>query len=193
MAFGLEVRNSHGTVLIDDTYRNLAVASSGSYPAQFPPVTDLTAIAAPDFAHTSFNWWCFGPPGQGGGWGLQVFNASGQVTFDSSHKYARVVDVYADVPAAGAGMVTKNYPTGRTYAAITSLIFYSVWETRGSGVGEEYRVLDYRLRTRINGGQVQTMWHETVAIDWQPSPGAVPTFPIPTYDTRVIVLDVTGY
>lgn len=45
---------------------------------------------------TSFKWWAFAPPNtsaSGPGQGLQVFDANGNCTFDSSLKYLRVAEV----------------------------------------------------------------------------------------------------
>ncbi len=190
MPAGLLITNNADTVLIDDTYRNLAVVDSGAAPGNAPPSAGVVALASTDYDSASFNWWHFGVPAAGANYGLQVFDAAGNLTFCGALKYARVVDTFTG-PGIGAGTVTKTYAAGRTYATITSRLAFNEWEQRGTAPDQEHRVITHRLRSRVNGTQVQATWVSTVTIDWTPGPGT--TVPTPTHSPSIIVVDVTGY
>lgn len=57
------------------------------------------------------------PPAPGAdGFGLQVFDATGKCTFDSSFQYARVIDVKSEVGAGAFPSGSVTYPAGRVYA-----------------------------------------------------------------------------
>lgn len=134
MAHGVKIVNDHGTILIDDTFHNIAIVQQGTVtipgggsvqiPAAAPgeqvairssaicACLGSLLIAAPG---TVVSWYRFGRPTAQGQYGFRVRDAAGNVTFDSSFKYARVagshtakLSTFHDIPL----------PAGRIYAVI---------------------------------------------------------------------------
>lgn len=216
MAAGLLVINTHGTVLIDDTYSNLAVRNRGTLPAQSGyrnvsltnPAQPIIAVGSTNYAIAAWiygnqsaiwseggadvDWYSFDTPTSSGSFGLQVFTSSGQLTFDSSRQYARVVDVFS-------GVTTKNYPAGRTYAVAALTQARGIeWVTRPVPLSD-YVYADIHTKTiapRVRGGTITTSW-QTILI----APGLTPIDPAlvppnsldPNNSATFAVLDVTGY
>jgi len=181
MAFGIEVENNHGTLLLDATYRNLAVTSASTG----------GVVAVGD--GRSFRFDVPTPPGPG--WGAQVFTASGQCVFDSRLKYARVVDTLSG-PLSGS--TTHTYPAGRQYAVITNKraveMSYEVRDAPGSPAGwYNYRAIFRRCLPSVSGNMVTLAWGVFGTGDWSPPVQVIPTPATADYQSRFVVLDVTGY
>lgn len=218
MAFGLEITNNHGTTLIDDTYSNLAVrhqgtlaAGSGVRTVSIPgldqpiPAVRSTAYAIAlgrignngqiwSAGGAQVHWYVFDTPTSGGNdYGLQVFNSAGQLTFDSSRKYARV-------RALQSGVGSQTYDSGRLYAVAT------LGSSRRRRVTSQpdpfnpllvnWQAFDEQIAARVNGATVQTEWQTVISVSsLQP---VDPAFvPLPWSDTlansQFAVIDVTGY
>ena len=201
MPAGLEaIFNNHGSVLLDDNYHNLAVVAEGTQ-ANWPGYdgASLIAVRSADFAQTSYQWWKFGDPVApvANNAGLQVFNASGALVFDSRLRYARVVDVFAG-PTLEVNTVTRTYTAGRTYAVITAkranFMEQEVRDDPFSPPGwYNYRRRWWSCRARYSGASIIAGWHALAWGDWS---GALQVIPNPITDDRVsqfMVLDVTGY
>lgn len=197
MPAGLLIYNDHNTVLIDNEYQNLAVVSQGTQ--SNPPSYDgsnLTAIKATSLAHTSYSWWKFGNPvAPTGNAGLQVFDAAGNLTFDSRLKYARVIDVFT---GPTTGTATHTYDAGRSYAVITAKRGWKTEQETRQDPDEPPGIQNYRrrfilARCYVSGASVIAGWHTGPWGNWS---GPIQTPPAPpTNDSwaQYMVLDVTGY
>lgn len=119
--------------------------------------------------------------------GLLVYNAAGQLTFDSGNKYARVVDVFG-----GAGTADwqplRSYAVGRTYAVVCLKRAYRK-EVIHNGGG------NYDIRWYMSGIRVV---NETVQGNMIPykkdnvNLGSAPA-QVTDHSAQFAVLDVTGY
>lgn len=120
MSYGLQVFNDSGTVQIDENYRNLVCTQSISFTSAGDHWWNLTGLTSPVLVLYSsdpngivlqesnnpsagaFNYRINGvgeayifdvcPPAGAHGAGLQVFNASGQLVFDSSYSQLVICD-----------------------------------------------------------------------------------------------------
>lgn len=63
------------------------------------------------------------------GFGLQIFNAAGEKTFDITQKYMRVVDMFATSARTGT---TRNYDASRTYACVHMQVGFSIVAQAGN-------------------------------------------------------------
>lgn len=193
----MEARNNGNVILIDDNFRNFSVVAKGTHPTNPAPVSPSGSLVAlirsgPD--SPSFPWLQFGmPTSSSANFGAQAFDASGNMTFCASLKSAVVVDIIMHGGINAAPRV-RNYPSGRTYATVTSLFVFTDVQTRGAGITQEYRIMRRRAYASVVGATVTAGWHEELIQDWQPvPPGGAASFPAPAYDPGTIVLDVTGY
>lgn len=123
------------------------------------------------------DYWIFDEPnGASGGFGLQVFNASGAVTFDSSLKYARVVDFVTVTNAMLGSDIT--YPSGKTYGVL-ALSSGTNYQAAGPGAAVTFLYGFKAISNGFNTGAYQTG-------QWQSS--------ITTSSSGIyLILDVTGY
>lgn len=198
MPAGIQVFSSAGTVQIDENYRNMAVREKGTQAT--PPTVPgagLLAYQRSDMAGTNYTWWRYDAPQPSGAhYGLQVFNAAGNVIFDATLQYARVVDMFMG-PASGT--LTKTYAAGRAYAVITGkrgvLVEQQVRADPDSGHPfYNYRRRFIQSRTYVSGNQVIAGWYTPAWADnWS---GPLMVIPDPAADdtaAQYIVLDVTGY
>lgn len=218
MPAGIYILNDHGTILIDDTYSNLAVRHQGTLSAgaglrtvSVPGLNDpVPAIRSTAYAATAsrqgstgyiwsaggaqVHWYVFDVPIGAGNHGLQVFNAAGQLTFDAYQKYARV-------RAVQSGVGSQTYDSGRLYAVATlSPARRRRVETRPDPAPGSNLVFvdlfDEQVCARVNGATVQTNWQTIIA-----APGLLPqdpgTVPSGWSDDAAIaqfaIIDVTGY
>jgi hypothetical protein len=104
MTIGIRIGNSHGSLLIDDRFRGIALKTTAAVPG------DITLTDAAGRTYV------FGlPVDLGPGVGMRVYNSvDHSIAFDSRQKYIRIVD---KVAASLVGSpVTKTYPSGKTYA-----------------------------------------------------------------------------
>lgn len=218
MAYGIEVTNDHGTVLIDDSYSNLAVRHQGTLSAgaglrtvsvpgldQPVPAVRSTAYAATASRQGStgyiwsaggaqVHWYVFDTPTSSGDYGLQVFNAAGQLTFDAYRKYARVRSVQS-------GVGSQTYDSGRLYAVATlSPARRRRVETRPDPTPGSQLVFvdlfDEQVCARVNGATVQTAWQTIIAAPGlsPQDPGTVPQgWSDNAANAQFAIIDVTGY
>ncbi|GEM_PF-6981959 len=150
-------------------------------------------------AGAAINCYVFGKPvaPSGSGAGLQVFDASGSLTFDSRLKYARVAQMISGASYASTPAVTL--PSGRTYAAVQCRYAgeyeLAVQEDDGGPSGSLNQREDFRggLGLRIAGnvatpGYFQVFYrlmpttlnvNDGYFVQWQPY--------------QWLILDVTGY
>lgn len=199
MRAGIEIKNNHGTVLLDETYKNFAYVEGGTLT---PALYAIQRTTLGGNATRSFRFQP--PPALGPGAALQLFNAAQECTFDSRHKYARVVDEFAG-PVSDISTITKTYPSGRSYAVIHARRGWFV-EQEVRPTGEyggpngntpyyEYRRRFWEAMCTTNGNQVVAGW--APLNDWIDQwTGPVMFIPQPKEgdrNCRFIVLDVTGY
>lgn len=139
MAAGLTVYNTAGTIQIDENYRNMMVANSGTNGA--PTATNISwplcairstsLVLAFNLTNTSTATYTVWGGGTGYSWyvfdlrvtpstnvGLQVFNPTGELIFDSGQKPMRIVDYLVFNNESEWNGQTRTYPAGRTYAVI---------------------------------------------------------------------------
>ncbi|MEG3791069.1 hypothetical protein V1318_13145 [Lysobacter sp. CCNWLW3] len=153
MPAGILISNEHGTVLIDDTNFNIALAAKGiatplgGGPPYLAHVSNSTAqlpvwayrqseVLSSMHARTysagvstllvggstpgagDYHYYLFDKPAAPGGstYGIQVFNASNELTFDSRLKHPVIAEVI--VPTA-TGTFDTMMPAGREYAIAT--------------------------------------------------------------------------
>lgn len=142
MPSGLQVKNDGGDYQIDDTYRNLVLRSKTVFAAGGDHAVSLASAVSPVIAMASvdangmylasltvtggtYDWVVNGvgtvyvfdaaPAGSLHGLGLQVFDAAGNVAFDSGYDYMKpVLRRYYQPYAAGTGTETiPNSDLGR--------------------------------------------------------------------------------
>lgn len=200
MAIGVEIRNRHDTVLIDDTYRNMAVVNKGTQ-ANPPSLVANTMVAYRRTSATGGNyaWWRFGypQPPNTSGWAIQVRNAANQITFDSRLQYARIVDEILG-PLYEMPDVVKAYPAGRIYAAVAA--------KRSAHIEQEIRPdptsppgwYNYRRRLRscvavFSGTTLTLTWSTPAFGEWSLPIQVVPQILATDNKSRFIIVDVTGY
>ena len=116
---------------------------------------------------------------------IQLFNAAGQVTFDSRLKYARVIDVFGGATQA-EWATTKTYAAGRKYAVVQ---LRTAWRRSTVRAGGGRYTLSYRsAMARVVGNQVITSFQvDTVKENFNR--------PLELSDmgATFAVIDVTGY
>lgn len=161
-------------------------------PAQFAYVSSLLpsgqsfryggGISRP----TSIDYYVFDTPViQPGNFGLQVYNALGQLTFDSGMKYARVVDIFGgSTEASWAG--TRTYEAGRKYS-VAQLASGLIRESER--VGSTYTNTWRRSMARIVGNVLTT----SLVLANRREGDASPVTPVNETGATFAVIDVTGY
>jgi len=105
--------------------------------------------------------------------GLQVFNAAGQKTFDIMQKYMRVNDFYS---VSASSQQTRNYDPSRVYACIHMIVGFRISAQAGN---------TQLVGSRVSGGAVTTTG---VIVD---GPQGIPT--INEALAQILVVDVTHY
>jgi hypothetical protein len=151
------------------------------------------------------SYWLFDVPvPTGGTHGLQLYNAAGELTFDSSMQYARYAGIYF-VDDVETTSPSYTLPAGKTYAVV---LLKSGWQF-------ETQVMDdglprspqgnYYLRDRFNSGGCSINsnvlhfdWYDTRTFsEWSDHVyTAEDVFAHQTYGhytVHALVLDVTGY
>lgn len=153
----------------------------------YRPDTNVIKIQGRDNTQsTNFPYFIFDTPVASGlNYGLQVFNASGVLTFDSNLKYARVVDVFGGTTEASwAG--TRTYASGRTYAVVElGRAFTKTTENLGGG---NYEYIGRRSSLKVVSNVVTTSFVQTYV-----KSGTVNSPPITNNAAKFAVIDVTGY
>ena len=140
------------------------------------------------------DYWIFDVKGTPStGYGLQVFNAAGQLMFDSSSKIALVA---GDGNYPGTATVNTVLPAGRTYAAV-AVAAGNGREGRDTFVGGMYE-WDFRVWAPWLSYSGTTFTYKTSVSAWAYSstePNAMPPAIKNLYFTgaHVLYLDVTGY
>lgn len=87
----------------------------------------------PGLAGNSFTYYVFDRPSDsGGGFGFQVFDAAGRLTFDATRKYMRVVRFYETSDPKSMDSIDTTLP-GKTYAATTCIC--PTWWSQSGGPG----------------------------------------------------------
>jgi len=206
MPQGLQVIGDHGVLQIDELYRNMAKRASGTWgtPSLANAVSAIIAnrtlntagvhIGGLNISGSTWEWkartspistsyWIFDVPVSTGNIGLQVFDATGALVFDSINDYLKVVGVYElnypSTPFAG-----YTQPGGKTHAWIQ--MDGGFWEKDNiSGLTDQGGYAVY-----MNGsGQLVTV--HTLALGTR-SGAAVNGSIINIRKPRVVVVDVTG-
>lgn len=191
----IQLINNSGTVLIDDTYSNMSVLAKGTQAN--PPASVAGTVIA--YRRTStdgatYQWWRFGAPTSSGSYGMQLSNSAGQLVFDALRQYARVVST-VDGPIYGQPNVVVPVPAGRTYAVITSKrSVYFEREVRSAGANLwEYRVRARQTIAVVSSSSVTLQWTAPAWGQWSNPTAFVPPERSPDYQSRFLILDVTGY
>lgn len=206
MEAGFVVYNDHDTVQVDSTYTNLSVLNKGTLTTdvggnfmqpEMPPerirVTRCSsAVAIPGrlikskTGNASVQWWLFGPPTDSGEFGLQVFDASQRLVFDSNRQYARVAGVFATSLNTTA---SRSYPAGRVYAGVVSQMGVRKLVTAaGAGdPGNWVSSIQY-AGIRFSGTTAILEWVTCIQYFTE-----VAEYAYSDPDVSAIVLDVTGY
>jgi hypothetical protein len=119
--------------------------------------------------------------------GLLVYNAAGQLTFDSGNKYARVVDVFGGAALAD-WQPLRSYAAGRNYAVVCLKRAYRK-EVINNG-GGNYDIRWYMSGTRVVNETVQgsMIRYKEDNVNAGSAPAQVTD-----YSAQFAVLDVTGY
>lgn len=127
------------------------------------------------------------PQASGMSQGLMVYNAAGELTFDSGNKYARVVDVYGGANLAD-WQPARTYAAGRTYAVVQLKRAYRK-EVINNG-GGNYDIIWYMSAARVNGAVVEgnMIRYKTDNVNLGSAPAQVTD-----YSAQFAVIDVTGY
>jgi len=107
------------------------------------------------------------------GFGLQVFNAAGQKTFDIMQKYMRVNDFYS---VSASVLATRNYDPSRVYACIHMIVGFRISAQAGN---------TQLVASKVSGGSVTTTG---IIVD---GPQGIPT--INEALAVILVVDVTYY
>jgi len=105
--------------------------------------------------------------------GLQVFNTSGQKTFDIMQKYMRINDMYS---ASARPTTTRNYDASRTYACIHMQVGFSISAQAGNTM---------LYATRVSAGVVAG---QGIIVD-----GAQGISTINEGQAMILVIDVSNY
>lgn len=216
MPAGLQIVNNFGTVLIDETYKNLALrqkiltATAGALERVTIPMSgmnepmvalaseryvgvksmrsDLASFLVQGRINGDVTAYIFDlPQSSGPNQGLRVYNAAGELTFDSNNKYARVVDVYGG-PATSDWQPLRTYPSGRNYAVVQLKMAYRK-EVVNNG-GGNYDITWTMSAARVIGNTVQgnMIPYKTDNVSAGSAP---PSFT--DLSAQFAVIDVTGY
>lgn len=200
MPTGIQVIGASGSVQIDENYRNLALREKGTHAN--PPVNNGQGLVAYKYNSAvgdTYDWWRFDEPQfTQSNYGLQLFDANGNVIFDATQKYARMVDLF---PGHPVDTVTRTYPAGRTYAVITAkrglIVERQVRPDPESGhPWYNYRTRFITARAYVSGNQVVASWWgpEWHDLDtWSPPIQVIPNTTAPDRVSQFIVVDVTNY
>lgn len=194
MAVGVAINNDNGVEIIGPNAPNFAMVASGVL-STTPPTVDASTelLALRKIAGNDYHWYKFGRASPSADFGLQLFDAAGQLQFCAATLVARVVDVF-QMPARGQPATTRNYPAGRTYATTAHLAIFTEVQTQGVPPFETYRIDLWRSYADADGNSVTAGWDVSELQPWTPvPPGGVFSFPAPAYTPWCIVLDVTGY
>lgn len=139
---------------------------------------------------TTFTWYLFDDPvASGVNSGLQVFTASGVLTFESGQRYARVIDFIKDFKY-GDGSPSYTYDSAKSYAFCFASPGLSVQRIPpGPGGTPPQRLYRWAQGARsITGGLAQGTWRA-----WQSTLGGSGTGTTFISKTDMLVLDVTGF
>ena len=208
MATGIRIVGNSGSILIDDTYRNMAVVGKGNQGNTNAAAGRIyRAIQADDFytwlpmaGYTlpTHRWWDFGYPPNGTITGLKIFNASKQCCFNSALQYARVVDVF-DYDQLDP--MVKTYPAGRSYAVILAKPGYQCdqivrQDPNSTGQWYNYARRFLPMMHKVVGNVVTVKWYDlpwAEPIMWSGPLMVIPPVWLDDNKSKFIVLDVTGY
>ena len=212
MAAGLKIYNTSGTILIDDTYRNLAVSSSGTTSADgngnidlgAQPAEAMIAVRATSAvtcvgnrylktaAGTSVQWWVFSHPTAVGTAGLKLWTSAGALTFDSSRQYGRVVADHTQTMSSNvATTYSAAYPSGRTYAAVIRLPgtrFVAIAQDPGSPDPGDWYGRVHHVGAAWSGTTLTLQWVQVLQAFYVTQPTEYSDLA-----AAVLVVEVTGY
>ena len=213
MPAGLIIYNDHGTILIDENYTNMSVVSSGMVTTADVGITEETKYAATLpfmpaagekialrsslYCMVQGNevvasgegivyWYRFGAPVMSNNnAGLRIFNAAGQLTFDSGRQCARVS---GSVSGSIYTPSSQTFTPGRVYAVIQGRRGVRCTRKRyNDGFGNLYFAKTFRsTASRVNGASIE--WSEVVSHFYVSDN---PEWASPNYSAYVV--DVTGY
>lgn len=140
----------------------------------------------------TFEWFAFNPiTSPVGNYGLQVWNAAGDLTYDSSAKLFKIERrVYGTYGAGGNG-ATDDFPSGPKYA-IACLQFTS-WHSppiQTGGIGDQWSIFSFAglTKTLATGFELTFPQYKLTRQTMYPGPGSAGSYPY-----AYLVLDVTGY
>ncbi len=216
MDAGTRVRNQHGTTQIGQDYANFVLDGGRknfsviNRPIGFtqnsnPPagtVADSIIVTDNllDEPYFGWNWgycWVFKPADQvavGGVAGKRVRNPyTGKLTFDSSHKYFRVVDYIR----TGSNL-SRTYPAGRKYrvAPLSWKGLDIIRDVGDAGWGDgsrlyrqEWRCMQYQLVNNTLTLTIKTNLDNEV---WDGPSGMAGTIGADPF-LELLVIDMTGY
>lgn len=112
------------------------------------------------------------PPATPTNYGFQVFDASGNKTFDGAMRYLRVIDMQLNV-APG----TLNYDASRQYAICHIKFGFRVWNQTG---------FNDVIVSRVNGGSVQLDYMHINTVPGSPTQ-------LNQSNSSILVIDITNY
>lgn len=152
---------------------------------------------------TAVDYWVFDVPvNTAGNSGLQIYNAAGQLTFDSSFKYARYASYFTTNNILTPGSVTLT--AGRKYAVV---LLKSGWEfardVKQEGVNSPEGNYYYREKfdhggAAVNNNVISFSWNDDAPWgDWSDhayTANAIAAFSTyGHYALQALIVDVTGY
>lgn len=169
---------------------NLVIALRSSATCMVYWVSATQFVIISDTNGASVTVYLFGdPPAASGTSGLQVYNATGQLVFDSDRQYMRV----AGFQIMSAHFATYNYPAGKTYATIASGGFWGRTIATGAPPGaSNYYLSEWQRPGWSWSGTTLTMAGISTYFSFFPDSAGPITYESLS-DTFILVLDVTGY
>lgn len=197
----LAMRTKGSTSTVGGSLGRVTVAMSGMNSPMIALTSDrymgvksmLSSLASfvvqgPQAGSWPFEYFVFDKPlASGQTYGLMIYDAAGNLCFDSGNKYARVVDIYGGANLADWTPV-RTYAAGRKYAVVQLKRAYrKLVENMGGGV---YNITWYMSGSRVVSNQVDgsMIVYKTDTV----TPGSPPAS-VTDYSAQFAVLDVTGY
>ncbi|WP_338445963.1 hypothetical protein V5F89_12510 [Pelagerythrobacter marensis] len=167
-------------------------SSSGNY--LFIKTDPDTANPAP------INYWVFdlvATAAEPAGYGLVIWNATGQIAFDSGRKSLSIVDFLLGVDpggTSGSGSLDTTYPSGRTYAVAPCRLGFD-YVHQALGVGTNFDVLHAKFTTgMMQAGNVCRLRWVPEYIQILPNNQSPPfSEAYRSAETDWLIVDVTNY
>lgn len=142
------------------------------------------------------------PATLGSGYGLRVFDASGNVTFDSRLKYMRVQELIIDQTSNGDGMDwSRTFTSGRRYAVVTTL--WNIYAESSQWVDDEipgipqyywsFQTYHYAVDW-TSAHQLSATWQPYQSGSGGPDPSPISGLPSGSYGPNGrMIIDVTNF